>query len=70
MISIRKAKQNAEREMSKPVKTCGFEQRELAPGLTVSIFYYSVHYEELGTMYRADVYENDRKNAGMAFDSV
>jgi hypothetical protein len=65
-ISLAAAEEKAFQEMGRPVKAMGFEERIIGPHV-VNVFYYSVEYPETGTMYRAEIYENGRKNAGVSF---
>jgi hypothetical protein len=65
-VSVKAALDKATREMGKPVKAMGFEERVLGPHV-VNIFFYSVEYDETGTQYRADIYNDGRRNAGVSF---
>jgi hypothetical protein len=50
-VSVKAALDKATREMGKPVKAMGFEERVLGPHV-VNIFFYSVEYDETGQVYR------------------
>lgn len=54
-VTVSEAHHKAEREMARPVKACGFDERMIGDKC-VSTFFYSVEYDELGTVHRADVY--------------
>lgn len=65
-ISLEDAKAVARREMVRPIRTHGFEQRELGKSI-VNILYYSVEYAELTEReFRMTIFINGKSRAGVS----
>lgn len=62
-ISLKRAVQVCEAQMSRPIKPKGFEERELGSNI-VNILFFVCEYEN-GIQYRMQVFENGQPAAGL-----
>lgn len=63
-VTLKEAKEQVARSLSKEIKSKGFEHREVG-GKTVNILFYVTKYEEIGFEYRMDYWVDGVAKGGI-----